>query len=138
MQNAQTQHNMTWSVSGMHSSSCSILIDEAAEDIDGPAASSTSLKKKLATATFDSTRCDADQIDVAIVEAGHQAARRPLTRPPNGGPRSVVGPHDPSITGRADHAGPGHADALAMVDVRDPRVLHAGTAAAILGVRTCR
>ncbi len=74
MENTQTQQTMTWSVSGMHCSSCSILIDEAVEDLDGVTSSSTSLKKKLTTVTFDATRCDADQIAAAIVEAGYQAA----------------------------------------------------------------
>lgn len=58
----------------MHCSSCSILIDEAVEDLDGVTSSSTSLKKKLTTVTFDATRCDAEQIAAAIVEAGYQVA----------------------------------------------------------------
>jgi copper chaperone CopZ len=65
---------MTWHVSGMHCSNCSILIDEAVEELDGVASSSTSLKRKLTTVTFDTTRCDTDQIFAAIVEAGYKAA----------------------------------------------------------------
>ena len=64
----------TWQVTGMHCSSCSILIDEAVEELDGVTASSTSLKKKLTTVTFDATQCDTDTIAATIVEAGYQAA----------------------------------------------------------------
>ena len=63
----------TWQISGMHCSSCSILIDEAVEELDGVASSSTSLKRKLTTVTFDATRCDGDQIMATIIEAGYKA-----------------------------------------------------------------
>lgn len=62
-----------WQVSGMHCSSCSILIDEAVEDLDGVTSATTSLKKKLTTVTLDSTRCDPDQVVEAIHAAGYQA-----------------------------------------------------------------
>lgn len=72
MDTTQTQHTMTWQISGMHCSSCSILIDEAVEELDGVISSSTSLKKKLTTVAFDRTRCNADQIAAVIVGAGYQ------------------------------------------------------------------
>ena len=81
METAHTLQTMTWKVSGMHCSSCSILIDEAVEDLDGVTSSSTSLKRKLTTVTFDATRCDADQIATAIVDAGYQAALATDTAP---------------------------------------------------------
>ena len=74
METTKTPQTMTWQVSGMHCTSCSILIDETVEDLEGVASSSTSLKRKLTTVTFDSTRCDADQIAAAIVDAGYEAA----------------------------------------------------------------
>ena len=74
MDTNQTRQTMTWQVTGMHCSSCSILIDEAVEELDGVAFSTTSLKRKLTTVTFDSTRCDPVQITAAIVEAGYTAA----------------------------------------------------------------
>jgi copper chaperone len=74
MEITQTQQTMTWQVSGMHCSSCGILIDETLEELDGVSSSSTSLKRNLTTVTFDTTRCDADQIVAAIVEAGYTAA----------------------------------------------------------------
>lgn len=89
MQTTQTQETLTWQISGMHCSSCSILIDEAVEDLDGVLSSSTSLRQRLTTVTYNPTRCAADQIAAAIVEAGYQAdpatdaaptARRPWFR----------------------------------------------------------
>ena len=77
---------MTWQVSGMHCSSCSILIDEAVEDLYGVASSSTSLKKKLTTVTFDTARCDPVQIAATIVAAGYQAT--PATDDPTTARRS--------------------------------------------------
>lgn len=74
MATTQTQQTMTWRITGMHCSSCSILIDEAVEDLDGVTSASTSLKRRLTTVTFDSTRCGADQIAATIVQAGYQAA----------------------------------------------------------------
>lgn len=73
METTPTQRTMIWQVSGMHCSSCSILIDEAVEDLDGVTSSSTSLKRKLTTVTFDATQCDPDRIAATIVEAGYQA-----------------------------------------------------------------
>lgn len=63
-----------WQVSGMHCSSCSILIDEAVEELDGVTSSTTSLKKKLTTVTLDPARCDPARVVEAIQEAGYQAA----------------------------------------------------------------
>lgn len=74
METTETHATMTWQISGMHCSSCSILIDEAVEELEGVTSSSTSLKRKLTTVTYDFTRCDADQIAAAIVDAGYQAA----------------------------------------------------------------
>lgn len=74
METTPTPQTMTMQVSGMHCSSCSILIDEAVEDLDGVTSSSTSLKRNLTTVTFDGSRCDADQIVATIVDAGYTAA----------------------------------------------------------------
>ena len=81
METAENQQTMTWQVTGMHCSSCSILIDEAVEELDGVASSTTSLKKKLTTVTFDSTRCEPVQITATIVEAGYTAALASEDRP---------------------------------------------------------
>ena len=62
-----------WRVTGMHCTSCSILIDEAVEELDGVASSTTSLKKKLTTVTLDPNRCDPDQVAEAIRAAGYHA-----------------------------------------------------------------
>ncbi|MGH3386497.1 MAG: heavy-metal-associated domain-containing protein [Nocardioidaceae bacterium] len=67
----ETTH--VWQVRGMHCSSCSILIDEAVEELDGVRSSTTSLKKKLTTVTLDPARCDPDRVVEAIQEAGYQA-----------------------------------------------------------------
>lgn len=63
----------TWQVSGMHCSSCSILIDEAVEELDGVTSSTTSLKKNLTTVTLDPAVCDPEEVVQAIQEAGYQA-----------------------------------------------------------------
>lgn len=68
---ATTTH--AWQVSGMHCSSCSILIDEAIEELDGVTSATTSLKKRLTTVSLDPTRCDPDQVADAIRAAGYQA-----------------------------------------------------------------
>ena len=62
-----------WRVTGMHCSSCSILIDEAVEELDGVASSTTSVKKKLTTVTIDPQRCEPDQVAEAIRAAGYEA-----------------------------------------------------------------
>jgi len=82
----QTQQTMTWQVSGMRCSSCSILIDENVEDLEGVTSSSTSLKKEVTTVTFDTSRCDPAQIAAAIIGAGYQAA--PATDAPRTARRS--------------------------------------------------
>lgn len=65
---------LSWQIAGMHCSSCSILIDEAVEDLDGVISSSTSTRRALATVMFDTTRCDADRIAATIRAAGYQAS----------------------------------------------------------------
>lgn len=62
-----------WQVSGMHCSSCSILIDEAVEELDGVASSTTSLTKNLTTVTLDPAVCDPEQVVAAIQEVGYLA-----------------------------------------------------------------
>ena len=68
---ATTTH--TWRVTGMHCTSCSILIDEAVEELDGVTSSTTSLKKKLTTVTLDPAVCEPDRVVDAIRDAGYQA-----------------------------------------------------------------
>ncbi|KRB73359.1 hypothetical protein ASE01_20410 [Nocardioides sp. Root190] len=77
---------MTWKVTGMHCSSCSILIDENVEDLEGVTSSNTSMKKKVTTVTFDISRCNPAQIAAAIIGAGYQAA--PATDAPRTARRS--------------------------------------------------
>lgn len=73
MEPSQAQQTLTWQISGMHCSSCSILIDEAVEELDGVTSSSTSLRKRRTKVAFDPSMCDADQIAAAIAAAGYQA-----------------------------------------------------------------
>ncbi|MFE6506334.1 heavy-metal-associated domain-containing protein [Nocardioides sp. NPDC057767] len=65
------QTTYTWAVTGMHCNSCSILIDEAVEELDGVTSSTTSLKKKLTTVTLDPTRCEPAHVAEAIRIAGY-------------------------------------------------------------------
>ena len=74
METTRTQQTLTWQITGMHCTSCSILIDEAVQDLNGVTTSHTSLKTQRTTVTFDATQCDADQITTTIVKAGYTAS----------------------------------------------------------------
>ncbi len=74
-----------WQVSGMHCSSCSILIDEAVEGLDGVTSSTTSLRKKHTTVTLDPAVCDPALVVEAIREAGYQAAPTTVDGTPSAG-----------------------------------------------------
>lgn len=65
---------LIWTVSGMHCSSCGILIDEALEELDGVDTATTSLRRKTTTVSFDPARCDTEQIVATIAEVGYHAA----------------------------------------------------------------
>jgi copper chaperone len=58
-------------VEGMHCGSCSMLIDDALEDLPGVRHSRTELKAARSTVTLDNTRTDALQVINAIAALGY-------------------------------------------------------------------
>ena len=68
----ETTH--TFRITGMHCTSCGILIDEALEDLDGVIASTTSVKAGRSTVTLDPTRCDPALVEDTIRAAGYHAS----------------------------------------------------------------
>jgi copper chaperone len=63
----------TFVVEGMHCGSCGMLIDETLEELDGVAASATSLRSGLSRVDLDPDRCSPQQVVAAIAEAGYTA-----------------------------------------------------------------
>ncbi|MGH3585575.1 MAG: heavy-metal-associated domain-containing protein [Pseudonocardia sp.] len=60
-------------VTGMHCTSCGILIDEALEELDGVIASNTSVKAGRTNVTLDPTRCHPALVEDTIRDAGYHA-----------------------------------------------------------------
>ena len=63
----------TFAVRGMHCASCTLLIDETLEDLDGVHRSTTKLRKGHTVVHFDPATCSPDTIVAAIGEAGYNA-----------------------------------------------------------------
>lgn len=61
-------------VEGMHCASCSLLIDEALEDLEGVRRSTTELRKRRTVVEFDPSTCSSDAIVAAIAGVGYSAA----------------------------------------------------------------
>jgi copper chaperone CopZ len=68
-----TTTTITILVSGMHCTSCSILIDETLEEIDGVTSASTNLRRETTTVTYDRTRTSAEDIAAEIISLGYFA-----------------------------------------------------------------
>ena len=64
---------LTLRVDGMHCASCSLLIDESLEDLDGVHRSTTKLRKRRTVVDFDPAFCKPEAIVAAIAEAGYTA-----------------------------------------------------------------
>ena len=63
----------TFTVEGMHCTSCGMLIDDALEDLDGVTSSTTRLRTGVAKVDLDPTRCTPDDVIAAIADAGYTA-----------------------------------------------------------------
>lgn len=63
----------TFAITGMHCASCSMLIDEVLEDLEGVTRSDTSLRKGQSRVQFDPVACSPSMIVDAIAEAGYAA-----------------------------------------------------------------
>ena len=64
----------TFTVDGMHCASCTMLIDEVLEDLDGVHRSTTKLRKRRTVVDFDPATCTPAAIVAAIAGAGYTAA----------------------------------------------------------------
>lgn len=65
-----------FTVTGMHCSSCTMLIDETLEDLDGVTSSETDLRRGETWVQFDPDRVPVAQIITSIQEAGYRAELR--------------------------------------------------------------
>jgi copper chaperone len=55
----------------MHCASCTLLIDEVLEDLDGVHRSTTSLRKRRTVVEYDPAACAPEAVLAAISEAGY-------------------------------------------------------------------
>lgn len=69
----QTTATYTFLVEGMHCASCGMLVDDALEDLDGVASSTTSLRTGRARVDLDPDRCTPTDVVAAIADAGYTA-----------------------------------------------------------------
>lgn len=60
-------------VEGMHCASCTMLIDEVVEELEGVRRSQTSLRNGLAVVEYDPLVCTPASVLGAIAEAGYSA-----------------------------------------------------------------
>lgn len=60
-------------VSGMHCSSCGMLIDDSVEELSGVARSETDVRRGSTKVDFDPAAVDANAIISAIESAGYRA-----------------------------------------------------------------
>ncbi len=68
-----TTARATFAVAGMHCASCSLLIDEVLEELDGVLRSETKLRKRRTVVDFDPAAVTTAAMVAAISEAGYQA-----------------------------------------------------------------
>lgn len=66
-----------FSVGGMHCASCSLLIDDALEDLPGVQGSHTDLKANRATVHLDTTLTTPQQVIDTITDLGYTATAQP-------------------------------------------------------------
>jgi len=71
-----TATEITLSVQGMHCGSCSLLIDEALENLAGVRRSQTSLRACTTTVHVDLNACPADALVAEIHDLGYTAHLR--------------------------------------------------------------
>jgi copper chaperone CopZ len=67
-----SQHTITLEIEGMHCASCSLLVDDCMEDVDGVVSSRTSLKTKQCVAVVDES-VPVEALLAAVAEAGYTA-----------------------------------------------------------------
>jgi Cu+-exporting ATPase len=65
-----SQRTVTIEITGMHCASCTLLVDDCMEDVDGVVSSRTDLRSGQCTAVVSDTVTDADVLG-AVAEAGY-------------------------------------------------------------------
>ena len=63
-----------FTVEGMHCASCTLLIDEVLDDLDGVHRSTTSLRRRHTIVEYDPATCTPEAVVAAIAEAGYTSA----------------------------------------------------------------
>jgi copper chaperone CopZ len=63
-----------FAIDGMHCASCTLLIDEVLEDLDGVRRSATSLRRRRTVVEYDPNSCTPEAVAAAIAEAGYTGA----------------------------------------------------------------
>lgn len=66
-----------FSVSGMHCASCSLLIDDALEDLPGVQDTRTDLRAKRTTVQLDTTLTTPQQVIDTITDLGYTVTTQP-------------------------------------------------------------
>jgi copper chaperone CopZ len=61
-------------VTGMHCSSCGMLIDDALEDLPGVRRATTKVRKRRTVVEFDDDQTSVDAMLIAIKDLGYTAA----------------------------------------------------------------
>jgi copper chaperone CopZ len=67
-----SERTVTLEIDGMHCASCSLLVDDSMEDVDGVVSSRTDLKSKQCVAVIDES-VGVEALLAAVVEAGYTA-----------------------------------------------------------------
>lgn len=67
---------LTFTIDGMHCASCTLLIDEGLEDLDGVHRCTTKLRKRRTAVDVDPAACTPEVIQAAIADAGYTASHQ--------------------------------------------------------------
>lgn len=65
--------DLTFAVTGMHCSSCGLLVDDTVEEVDGVARSETDSRRGRTVVRADPAVASVESIVAAIADAGYQA-----------------------------------------------------------------
>lgn len=64
----------TFAVQGMHCTSCTLLIDDTLEDLEGVLSAATSLRQGITVVELDPNVCTPDVVGAAIAELGYHSS----------------------------------------------------------------
>lgn len=66
---------LTLDISGMHCTACSLLIDDALEDIDGVTNAQTAFAQSKTTVSFDPKKVTSQELIACVTNLGYQVAQ---------------------------------------------------------------